>query len=175
MSRGELEKALDLIADIPDFPETGVLFRDLTPLFADSTAFTRVIDALSDAIGDGVDRLAAVEARGFVLAAALGYARGLGVALVRKPGKLPHVAGRIDYELEYGTATLELPVGAVSDGERVAVVDDVLATGGTLAATVDLVRSARAEVTGVAVVLELAALSGRKLLSGVPVQALRTI
>lgn len=175
MSDGSLERALDLVADIPDFPEPGVLFRDLTPLFGDARAFARVIDALGEVVGPGVDRLAAVEARGFVLAAALGYARGLGVALVRKPGKLPNVAGRVDYELEYGTATLELPVGSVNPGERVAVVDDVLATGGTVAATVELLRSARAQVTGVAVVLELAEPAGRSRLGSVPVHALRTV
>ncbi len=175
MSGSELERALDLITEIPDFPEPGVLFRDLSPLFGDAIAFAHVIEALGKAIGDGVDRLAAVEARGFVLAAALGYARGLGVALVRKPGKLPSVAGRVDYELEYGTASLELPVGSVDGGERVAIVDDVLATGGTVAATVELLRSAGAEVTGVAVVLELAELRGRSRLGSLPVHALRTV
>ncbi|WP_197321230.1 adenine phosphoribosyltransferase [Saccharomonospora sp. NB11] len=171
----ELGKALDLITEIPDFPEPGVLFRDLTPLFGDPDAFRHVIDALGEAVGENVDRLAAVEARGFVLAAALGYARGLGVALVRKPGKLPNVAGRVDYALEYGTATLELPLGSVHAGERVAIVDDVLATGGTVAATAELVTSAGAEVTGVTVVLELADLGGRARLGSVPVHALRTV
>lgn len=175
MTAAKLDEALDLITEIPDFPEPGVLFRDLTPLFGDPAAFALVIDALGEAVGAGVDRLAAVEARGFVLAAALGYARGLGVALVRKPGKLPNVAGRVDYALEYGTATLELPVGSVTPGERVAVVDDVLATGGTVEATVELLRSAGAEVTGVTVVLELSELNGRSHLPGVPVHALRTV
>ncbi|TLW94353.1 adenine phosphoribosyltransferase [Saccharomonospora piscinae] len=170
-----LDRALDLITEIPDFPEPGVLFRDLTPLFGDPSGFAQVIDALGEAVGDGVDRLAAVEARGFVLAAALGYARGLGVALVRKPGKLPNVAGRVDYDLEYGTATLELPIGSVRPGERVAVVDDVLATGGTVAATTELLRTAGAEVTGVAVVLELTGLAGRARLGAVPVHALRSV
>ena len=175
MNRSELDRALDLITEIPDFPEPGVIFRDLTPLFGNGTAFVRVVDALNEAIGDGVDRLVAVEARGFVLAAALGYARGLGVALVRKPGKLPNVADRIDYQLEYGTATLELPVGSVNPGDRVAVVDDVLATGGTVAASVELIRRSGADVTGVAVVLELAALGGRSRLGTSPVHALRTV
>ncbi|WP_026453991.1 adenine phosphoribosyltransferase [Saccharomonospora iraqiensis] len=174
MNARKLDEALDLIAEIPDFPEPGVLFRDLTPLFGDPEAFALVIDALGDAVGD-VDRLAAVEARGFVLAAALGYARGLGVALVRKPGKLPQVAGRVDYALEYGKATLELPAGSVRAGERVAVVDDVLATGGTVAATTELLRSEGAEVTGVSVVLELSQLNARSRMPGVPVHALRTL
>ncbi|WP_443706216.1 adenine phosphoribosyltransferase [Qaidamihabitans albus] len=170
----KLDEALDLIAEIPDFPEPGICFRDLTPLFGDAAAFATVIDALGEAVGSEVDMLAAVEARGFVLAAAVGYARGLGVALVRKPGKLPSVAGRVDYALEYGTATLELPTGSLRAGQRVAIVDDVLATGGTVAATAKLVESAGAHVTGVAVVLELAALGGRSGLSGTPVHALRS-
>ncbi|PXY23685.1 adenine phosphoribosyltransferase [Prauserella sp. PE36] len=171
----KLDEALDLVAEVPDFPEPGVLFRDLTPLFGSAAGFAAVVDALGEVIGDRVDRLAAVEARGFVLAAAVGYARGLGVALVRKPGKLPSVAGRVDYALEYGTATLELPAGSVAGDERVAVVDDVLATGGTAAATAELIRGAGAEPTGVAVVLELAALGGRARLAGLPVHALRTL
>ncbi|MFC4002381.1 adenine phosphoribosyltransferase [Prauserella oleivorans] len=170
----KIDEALDLIAEIPDFPEPGVLFRDLTPVFGDAAAFAAVVDALAEAVGD-VDQLAAVEARGFVLAAAVGYAKGLGVALVRKPGKLPAVAGRVDYTLEYGTATLELPVGAVRPGQRVTIVDDVLATGGTVAAATSLLADAGADVRGVAVVLELAALEGRAQVPGVPVHALRTL
>ncbi|MEU6642905.1 adenine phosphoribosyltransferase [Saccharomonospora sp. NPDC046836] len=171
----KVDEALDLVAEIPDFPSQGVLFRDLSPVFGNAAAFASVVDALAEEVGDSVDRLAAVEARGFVLAAAVGYARGLGVALVRKPGKLPAVAGRIDYALEYGTATLELPVGTVAAGERVAIVDDVLATGGTVAATAALLREAGATVPGVAVVLELAALGARDRLAGLPVAALRTV
>ncbi|PRX46146.1 adenine phosphoribosyltransferase [Prauserella shujinwangii] len=170
----KVDEALDLIAEIPDFPEPGILFRDLTPLFGDPAAFATVIDALGDVVGPDADVLAAVEARGFVLAAAVGYARGLGVALVRKPGKLPSVAARVDYALEYGTATLELPEGSLRAGQRVAVVDDVLATGGTVEATAKLVEGAGARVSGVAVVLELAALGGRARLAGLPVTALRT-
>ena len=117
---------------MPDFPEPGVLFRDLSPLFADAGAFKAVIDALAGTVGPDVEALAGVEARGFLLAAAVGYARGLGVVLIRKPGKLPQVAGRVDYALEYGTATVELPAGVVRPGQRVAVLDDVLATGGTV-------------------------------------------
>ncbi|MEU3269387.1 adenine phosphoribosyltransferase [Saccharomonospora sp. NPDC006951] len=168
-------EALDLIREIPGFPEPGILFRDLTPVFGDAAAFAAVIDALGEAVGDDVDLLAGVEARGFVLAAAVGYARGLGVALVRKPGKLPAVAGRVDYALEYGTATLELPVDSVRSGQRVAIVDDVLATGGTVAATAKLIEQAGGTTTGVAVVLELGALGGRSLLGGLPVHALRTV
>ncbi|HEY3710766.1 MAG TPA: adenine phosphoribosyltransferase [Amycolatopsis sp.] len=170
----DLDKALGLIAEVPDFPEPGVLFRDLSPLFADAAGFAAVTDALAGTLDPGVELLAGVEARGFLLAAAVGYARGLGVVLVRKPGKLPSVAGRVDYALEYGTASVELPAGIVRPGQRVAVLDDVLATGGTVAATGKLLEDAGAEVTGVSVVLELAGLGGRAVLAGRSVHSLQT-
>jgi adenine phosphoribosyltransferase len=170
----DLDKALGLIAEVPDFPEPGVLFRDLSPLFADAAGFAAVTDALAGTLDPGVELLAGVEARGFLLAAAVGYARGLGVVLVRKPGKLPSVAGRVDYALEYGTASVELPAGIVRPGQRVAVLDDVLATGGTVAATGKLLEDAGAEVTGISVVLELAGLGGRAVLAGRSVHSLQT-
>ncbi|MEV6873155.1 adenine phosphoribosyltransferase [Amycolatopsis sp. NPDC051128] len=169
----DLDEALGLIGEVPDFPEPGVLFRDLSPLFADAGAFRAVTDALAGSIDAGVDALAGVEARGFLLAAAVGYARGLGVVLIRKPGKLPQVAGRVDYALEYGTATVELPSGVVRPGQRIAVLDDVLATGGTVAATSKLLEDAGAVVESVSVVLELAALGGRKALGDRKVHALQ--
>lgn len=169
----ELEKALGLIAEVPDFPEPGVLFRDLSPMFADAGAFKAVTDALASTLGPQVEALAGVEARGFLLAAAVGYARGLGVVLIRKPGKLPQVAGRVDYALEYGTATVELPAGVVHPGQRVAILDDVLATGGTVAATGKLLEDAGAVVDSVSVVLELAALGGRQVLGDRKIHALR--
>jgi adenine phosphoribosyltransferase len=168
-----IDKALDLIAEVPDFPEPGVLFRDLAPLFGSAEGFAAVVDALAATLDPRVELLAAVEARGFVLAAAVGYARGLGVALVRKPGKLPLVADRVDYQLEYGTATLELAAGSVEPGRHVAVVDDVLATGGTAVAACELIERSGGIVTGISVVLELAALHGRGRLEGRPVHALR--
>jgi adenine phosphoribosyltransferase len=171
----DLDVALGLIAEIPDFPEPGVLFRDLSPLFAHGEGFAAVADALAATVEPDVEMLAAVEARGFVLAAAVGYARGLGVVLVRKPGKLPSVAGRIDYALEYGTATLELPGNVAHAGVRVAVVDDVLATGGTADAACRLLEEAGAIVSGVCVVLELAALDGRAALPGRKVNSLRIL
>ncbi len=170
----ELDDALGLIAEVPDFPEPGVLFRDLSPLFADAGAFKAVTDALAETLAPGVEALAGVEARGFLLAAAVGYARGLGVVLIRKPGKLPQVAGRVDYALEYGTATVELPAGVVKPGQRIAILDDVLATGGTVAATGKLLEDAGAVVDGVSVVLELGALGGREVLGGRKVHALQT-
>ncbi|GAB2969613.1 adenine phosphoribosyltransferase [Amycolatopsis acidiphila] len=171
----ELDAALGLIARVPDFPEPGVLFRDLSPLFAHGDGFRTVADALAATVEPDVDLLAAVEARGFVLAAAVGYARGLGVVLVRKPGKLPSVAGRVDYALEYGTASLELPENVVPRDANVAVVDDVLATGGTVNAACQLLEKAGAVVSGVSVVLELAALSGRTVLDGRRVHSLQVV
>jgi adenine phosphoribosyltransferase len=170
----DLDKALGLIAEVPDFPEPGVLFRDLSPLFADAAGFAAVTDALAGTLDPGAELLAGVEARGFLLAAAVGYAQGLGVVLVRKPGKLPSVAGRVDYALEYGTASVELPTGIVRPGQRIAVLDDVLATGGTVAATGKLLEDAGAEVTGISVVLELAGLGGRAVLAGRSVHSLQT-
>lgn len=169
----ELQKALGLIAEVPDFPEPGVLFRDLTPLFADPAGFSAVVGALAENLGPEVDLIAGVEARGFLLAAAVGYARGIGVVLVRKPGKLPRVAGRVDYKLEYGTASVELPAGIVSPGQRVVVLDDVLATGGTAAAACRLLEDAGATVEGVSVVMELTALGGRAVLEGYGVHTLQ--
>nr|WP_208406228.1 adenine phosphoribosyltransferase [Amycolatopsis granulosa] len=167
-----MERALGLIAEVPDFPEPGVLFRDLSPLFADAGGFRAVVDALAATVDPETDVLAAVEARGFLLAAAVGYARGLGVVLVRKPGKLPSVAARVDYSLEYGTATVELPAGVVAPGQRAVVIDDVLATGGTVAAACELLEKAGAAVSGVSVVMELAALDGRSALTGRKVSSL---
>jgi len=169
----DLDDALSLITEVPDFPEPGVLFRDLSPLFASGDGFAAVVDALSRTLDPDVELLAAVEARGFMLAAAVGYARGLGVVLVRKPGKLPAVAGRIDYALEYGTATLELPSGVAHPGARVSVIDDVLATGGTVDAACRLLEQTGAEVSSVSVVLELAALDGRSALRGRKIHSLQ--
>ena len=174
MSRS-LASALGLIRDIPDFPEPGVLFRDLSPLFADGDALRAVIGGLSDVLSGGVDVLVAVEARGFLLGGALAQAHGLGLVPVRKPGRLPVVADRVGYTLEYGTATLELPAGALVEGQRVAIVDDVLATGGTVAATCELVERAGAAVETVSVVLELAALEGRSRLAGRKVHSLLVV
>lgn len=171
----DLDAALGLIAEVPDFPEPGVLFRDLSPLFAHGEGFRAVTEALATTVDPDVHLLAAVEARGFMLAAAVGYVRGLGVVLVRKPGKLPAVAGRIEYALEYGTATLELPEHVVPRDARVAVVDDVLATGGTVNAACQLLEKAGAVVSGVSVVLELAALSGRSALEGHAVRSLQVV
>lgn len=170
-----LADALGRIRAVPDFPEPGVLFRDLSPLFADGPALGAVASAMAERLPAEADVLVAVEARGFLLAGALCAVTGLGVVLVRKPGKLPVVADRVSYSLEYGTATLELPDAVLSPGQRAVVVDDVLATGGTAAATSELVERAGAVVAGVSVVVELAALSGRSALPGRRVDALLSV
>ncbi|QFZ24160.1 adenine phosphoribosyltransferase [Saccharothrix syringae] len=161
--------------EVPDFPRPGVVFRDLTPVLADPDALRAVVDALQDKIDPDTQVVAAVESRGFLLGAALGYGWRYGVVPLRKPGKLPAVSHRVSYALEYGEATLELPEGAVQPGQRVVVVDDVLATGGTAAAACSLVEAAGGVVTGVSVVLEIPALGGRELLAGRDVSALLAV
>lgn len=158
-----LARAIGLIREIPDFPEPGVLFRDIGPMLSDRSAFSAVIDALGNR--HEFDVVAGVEARGFLLGAAVAYSRGAGIVALRKPGKLPMVADRVDYELEYGTASLELAPDALRPGQRVLIIDDVLATGGTLAGACELVRRAGAELVGAEVVLELTALGGRAAIS----------
>jgi adenine phosphoribosyltransferase len=171
----ELSAALALVREVPDFPEPGVLFRDLGPVFADGPAFRALTDGLASTLDPATDLLVAIEARGFLLGAALGHATGLGVVPVRKPGKTPVVADRVSYDLEYGSAALELPAGLISAGQRVTLVDDVLATGGTAAAAGELVERAAAEVVGVSLVIELAALGGRTRLAGRNIRALLTV
>jgi adenine phosphoribosyltransferase len=171
----DLQEALSLVRTVPDFPQPGVLFRDLNPLFASSTALRAVIEGMAGQLGDDVDTLASIEARGFILGGALAMVTGRALVPIRKPGKLPVVADRVDYALEYGTATLELPADAIPAGANVAVIDDVLATGGTVDATCQLVERAGASVSVVVVVMELAALGGRERLAGRKVEALQTI
>jgi adenine phosphoribosyltransferase len=163
-----------LIREVADFPQAGVLFRDLAPVFADARAFRAVVDGLI--IPDQqIDVVIGVEARGFLLGAAVAYALGAGIVGVRKPGKLPVVADRESYALEYGIASLELAHGVLRPDQRALVVDDVLATGGTVAATCALVERAGATVSGIAVLLEIASLRGRDRLSGRTLRALVTV
>lgn len=161
-----------LTAVIPDFPQPGIMFRDLSPVFADGAAFRAVIDALIEPFRGRVDAVAGVEARGFVLAAAAAYALGTGVLVIRKAGKLPRPVIGEQYALEYGTATLELHPDELPAGSRVLVLDDVLATGGTLAAATALVERAGWVVAGVSVVLELEELHGRDALGDRDIRAL---
>jgi adenine phosphoribosyltransferase len=167
----ELTRAAELIRDVPDYPDAGVLFRDVTPLLADAAAFSAVIGAMAGP-ASGADVVVGVEARGFLLGAAVALAAGVGVVPVRKAGKLPLVAASRDYQLEYGSATLELPAGGVQPGSRVYVVDDVLATGGTLRASCELLEQVGAVIVGLGVLLELTALGGRAALNGCPLHAL---
>jgi adenine phosphoribosyltransferase len=162
--------------DVPDFPKPGIVFKDLMPLFADGAAFKRVVDGIVEHYGaDSFDVVAGVEARGFVVAAAVAYATGTGVVPIRKAGKLPRKALSATYELEYGEATLEVHEDAFIAGQRVLVVDDVLATGGTAGAALELVERAGGTVVGFTVLMELAFLKGRERLSPRTVHALRTV
>lgn len=161
------------VTDVPDFPQPGIVFKDLTPLFADGAAFRQVVDEISGYHAPtGFDVVVGIEARGFVVAAAVAYAAGVGVVPVRKAGKLPRAAFSAAYGLEYGEAILELHEDAFRPGQRVLVVDDVLATGGTAEATLGLVERAGGTVAGFSVLLELSFLAGRERLAGRPVHAL---
>jgi adenine phosphoribosyltransferase len=168
------------VRDIPDFPKPGVVFKDIAPLLADPAGFAAVVDALAD-LGRGadgraaVDKVVGIEARGFILAAPVSVALGVGFVPARKSGKLPGITVGRAFDLEYGTATLELQGDSLEAGEQVLVIDDVLATGGTLAAVVDLVGSLGANVTCAAVLIELGFLSGRDRLAGVPLEAILTV
>ena len=163
-----------LVRDVPDYPQPGVVFKDITPLLGDGKAFATVVDALAATCGP-VDKVAGIEARGFILAAPVANRLGAGFVPIRKKRKLPGATFAQDYDLEYGTATIEVLTDAFAPGERVLVIDDVLATGGTARATADLVQRASARVAGLAVLLELSFLNGRAKLGGLPVSALLTV
>lgn len=160
------ELITSLCATVLDYPKPGIVFKDLTPVFADGAAFKAVVDALVGPFLGSFDAVAGVEARGFLLAAAAAYATDTGVVTVRKAGKLPREVISEDYSLEYGTATLELHRSDLAPGTRVLILDDVLATGGTLGAAARLFERCGAEVTGVGVVMEIGELNGRTALDG---------
>lgn len=162
-----------LLRETPDFPEPGIVFRDLTPVLADGPALAALADELAAPFGDDYDIVAGVEARGFPLAAAIAARTGRGTLLVRKAGKLPAPVLSEHYGLEYGTDTIEVSAGLLPPGTRVLLVDDVLATGGTLTAAHRLIQSAGWVVAGTAVALELGDLDGRARL-GAPVHAVLT-
>ncbi len=159
------------IRDILDYPQPGIVFKDITPLLADGEAFASVVTALAAGY-EGVTKVAGIEARGFILAAPVALALQAGFVPVRKHGKLPGETYAQSYDLEYGTATLEVHTDAFDASDRVLIVDDVLATGGTAAATAELVRLTGAEVAGVVVLLELEFLAGRAKLPGLTVRSL---
>lgn len=156
-----------LIRDVADFPKPGVVFRDITPLLADAGGFARCVDALAEPWqGSGVQAVCGIESRGFIFGAALAQALGAGFVPLRKPGKLPPPVLAVDYQLEYGSDRLEARSDALKPGERVLLVDDVLATGGTLVAARELVGRFGAELAGAVVVIELEALRGRERWTG---------
>lgn len=165
----------DHIRDVADFPRPGIVFRDLTPLLDDVTAFRSTVDALAGHFADQrVDKVVGVEARGFIFAAPVAYRLGAGFVPVRKPGKLPWRTESAEYDLEYGVDRLELHADAVTDGDHVVVIDDVIATGGTAEATVRLLERLGATVCGLAFVVELTFLAGREKLGGYDVMSLVT-
>ncbi|MEX2457559.1 MAG: adenine phosphoribosyltransferase [Actinomycetota bacterium] len=162
-----LERVKSLIRDVPDFPQEGIVFKDITPLLADESAFSSVIDMMVVHFGRGnVDKVVGIEARGFILASPVAYHFGAGFVPVRKEGKLPWETHREEYALEYGTATIEVHQDAIEPGERVVIVDDVLATGGTAAAAAALVERLGGKVVGIACLIELSFLNGREKISG---------
>jgi len=166
-ARADVLRRIDeLVRLVPDYPQPGVLFRDITPLLADAAAFADVVAEIARRVDGPVDLVAGMEARGFLLAAPVAVALGAGVLPVRKAGKLPGPTAAQSYELEYGTATIEIHPDTVPAGARVLVIDDVLATGGTAAATVALLERCGAEVVGLSFLVELEALRGRDQLTG---------
>lgn len=170
----------ELVLDVPDHPEPGIVFKDITPLLAHPDGFAAVVEALAAAGRDEtgavvVDAVVGMEARGFILAAPVALALGVGLVPVRKVGRLPRETHEISYALEYGEATLEIHRDGVAAGQRVLLVDDVLATGGTVAATRELVERCGGVVTGLAVLMELGFLPGREAAGDLPVTALTTV
>ena len=178
---GELGPLIDArIRDVPDFPEPGVMFKDITPLLDDPVAFSAVIGALAAAGRDDsgrlvVDKVVGIEARGFILAAPVAVVLGVGFIPVRKPGKLPAATHEVAYSLEYGTNVLQIHADAISPGDRVLIVDDVLATGGTAVAAAQLVQMCGGTASGLAVLMELGFLHGRAAVGALPLTVLRSL
>ena len=170
MSVEELTRA---IRDIPDFPQKGVVFKDITPLLNDPALFRKSIDLMTRPFADkNIDSVVCVEARGFIFGAAIAYQLGAALVPVRKEGKLPHRTKKVSYSLEYGQATMEIHEDAVRPGSRVLIVDDLLATGGTLKAAADLVRAHGGEIVAIEVLIELDFLQGRDQLKEIPIFSL---
>ena len=170
-----METVKQIIRDIPDFPKKGIVFKDITPLLADAAAFAKVINTLKERYsGKQINAVVGVEARGFIFASALAYALNACTTMVRKPGKLPYKTYRETYSLEYGTDTIEIHQDAFQEGERIVLIDDVLATGGTLAATLNLIRKnfKNVEIEEVAFLIELDFLNGREKLKDTPIHSL---
>jgi adenine phosphoribosyltransferase len=167
-----IENLRRLIRDIPDFPKPGILFRDITPLLADPPGLALAVELLANPYrGKNIDLVVGAESRGFIFGTAVACCLSAGFVIVRKPGKLPHKRIAMTYDLEYGKDTLEMHADAIVKGQRVLVVDDLLATGGTMKACCDLVRQLGGTVAGVAVLIELAGLRGRNKLNNLDVHA----
>ena len=169
-----------LVRDVHDFPEPGIVFKDITPLLADPAGFHAVVQALADVARDAsgaptVDAIVGMEARGFLFGVPVAMALGVGFIPVRKPGKLPSAVHSVSYSLEYGDSTLQIHRDALNPGDRVLVVDDVLATGGTLRATRELIEACSATVVGAALLMELAFLNGREQVADLPITSLSII
>ena len=168
-----VEKLKKIIRDVPDFPKKGILFKDITTLLKDPASFQRTVDLMSHRyVGKGIDVVVGVEARGFIVGAALAYKLGAGVILVRKPGKLPHKTHKASYKLEYGEDSLEIHQDAIIPGQKVLIADDVLATGGTVSAVINLVEKMGGQIVECAFLSEIEALNGRSKIKNYPVFAL---
>ena len=162
-----------IIRDVPDFPKDGIIFKDITTLLKDKDAFRQAVDVLCGSYeGTRIDQVVCVEARGFIFGAPVAYHLGAGMVPVRKPGKLPAQTNQVTYDLEYGTDTLEIHHDAIKDGDRVLIVDDLLATGGTTKATIELVEKLGGQVVGIAFLIELTFLNGRDKLNGYPITSI---
>lgn len=158
-----MEKLKKIIRDIPDFPKKGIIFKDITTLLRDPVSFQRAVDLLGHRyIDKSIDLVVGVEARGFIIGAALAYKLGAGIVLVRKPGKLPYKTHKASYELEYGTDELEIHQDAISKGQRVLIADDLLATGGTASAVIKLIEKLGGTIEECAFLIELDSLKGRE-------------
>ncbi|MGD9874695.1 MAG: adenine phosphoribosyltransferase [Kiritimatiellia bacterium] len=167
-----IEAVKQAIRDVPDFPQKGIIFKDITPVLNDPKLFKIVIDEFAARYQKSrIEKIAAVESRGFLLGSVLAYKLGAGLVPVRKKGKLPADTIEASYALEYGTATIEIHTDAVKKGERVLIIDDLLATGGTAAATASMVKQLGGDIVEIAFLIELAFLKGREKLSGYPVFA----
>lgn len=168
-----IEKIAGIIRTIPDFPQKGIQFKDITPLLADARLFADAIDLFAESVpGERVELIAAIESRGFIFGAALALKMGVGFVPIRKPGKLPYKTFKEEYELEYGTDALEIHRDAIGKGQKVLLIDDLLATGGTALAAAKLIERCGGQVTAIRFLIELTFLNGKEKLSNYPVQSL---
>lgn len=168
-----MDKLKAIIRDVPDFPKEGIIFKDITPLLMDHESLTRSIDILVDRFaGKGITKVIGIESRGFIFAPSVAYKIGAGFVPVRKPGKLPHDTISIEYELEYGTDTLEIHKDAIIPGDKVAIVDDLIATGGTAKAVAEMVHSLGGDIVELAFLIELGFLDPRSKLGDLPVYSI---